>query len=405
MRFKYETWDGLPEYSLESAAPAADCAAKFIDAHRRLGFPLKYDGERITASWVDCEEGDPECRKKLQYSAEADLVRSTVVIYVYDKRKRKLCRSALTPPDINALMSIAVGKKVVWLIDHTQKVTDDIYVVPMYIGARPYVVVVDRKQGIVRHMPSFDAGDVVYMAAPSASLGVLPPAGSKFDSEERQRLLAVIARIAQYGPEVTALSLLPYLHPHSRKRHVPVLVGPMRGGKTETAHFAFGHWPQPKHRASVPSLAGLRNMLAFHHVFADDVGEDPNVMFSWRIVVPYFDRHGIPRGNPLNPRQYVMVYMRGALLVATNDPADDIRSVQDRVRYFYPSEKVLKERPSGEPYPELAWLAVCPALFKALPPWFSALDEGYASLLDVGQSLGIWPQHLKPPDPRKFRAQ
>jgi hypothetical protein len=402
MNLKYDAWDGLPEFSFESAAPAADCAARFIDAHRRLGFQLKYDGERIVASWVDCEEGDPECRKKLQYSAEADLVRGTVVIYVYDRRKRKLCKSSLLPPDINALTTLAVGKRAVRFVDHTQRVTDDIYVVPVYVGMRPYVVVVDRKGGAVRHAPSFDAGDAVYMAAPSASLGVLPPAGSRLGTEERERLLAAIAKIARYGPEVTLLSLLPYLHPHARKRHVPVLVGPMREGKTETAHFAFSHWPQPKHTSSVPSSAGLRNMLALHHVFADDTGEDPDVRFSWRIVIPYFDRHGIPRGSPLNPRQYVMVYMRGALLVATNNPADDIRSVQDRVRYFYPPERVVREKPAGEPYPELAWLAACPALLKLLPPWFSALDEGYANLLDIGQSLGIWPPDLRPLDPPKF---
>jgi hypothetical protein len=272
----------------------------------------------------------------------------------------------------------------------------------MYVGMRPYVVVVDRKGGTVRHMPSFDAGDAVYMAAPNASLGVLPPAGSRLDTEERERLLAVIAKIAEYGPEVTALSLLPYLQPHARKRHVPVLVGPMRGGKTVTATFAFSHWPNPKYFTSMASFAGLRNMLALHHVLADDVGEDPNTMFTWRLVIPYFERAGVPRGSPLDPRRYTTVYMRGALLISTNNPADDIRSVQDRVRYFHPPEKVVRERPSGEPYPELAWLAVCPLLFKLLPPWFSALDEGYASLLDIGQSLGVWPQDLRPLDPPNF---
>lgn len=396
-------WDGLPEVYLKSEIPPADCAAKFLDAHRRIKFPLHYDGERVTATWTDCEEGDPECKKTLQYSAEVDLIRGTIAIYVYDKRKKKYCRGSLSPSDVETIMSVVVGRKAVRLISHTVRVSEDVFVIPMYVGARPTVAVYSRKEGAIRWATSFDAGDAVYMAAPNASLGVLPSVlEDRLTSETLQRLAKIIERIGRYGPDVTVLSLLPYLHPHSRKRHVPVLVGPMRGGKTVTASFAFDHWPGPKYFTSMTSFAGLRNMLSLHHVLADDVGEDPNTMFTWRIVIPYFERAGVPRGNPLDPKRYTTVYMRGALLVSTNNPADDIRSVQDRVRYFYPSERIVRERPSGEPYPELAWLAVCPALFKVLPPWFSALDEGYASLLDIGQRLKIWQQDLRPPDPPRF---
>jgi hypothetical protein len=197
-----------------------------------------------------------------------------------------------------------------------------------------------------------------------------------------------VQEVARYGAEIGVLALLPYVQMHAVKRYVPVIVGPMRSGKTNTLMYIYSAWPQPKKYVSTPSTAALRDSLARSHVAADDVGEDQERPFNWRILIPYFERGTVTRLRVQTMHEVAYV-LHGTLVIATNAPSDDIRSVQDRIRYIYGGR--VPPGAEAEPHPQFSWLAFNPFLFMALPPWLSAIDAAMSLLF--GEQPPPQPQH------------
>jgi len=358
------------------------CVQQFIEAYRRLAPPLQIDGKSIYAAWEDWSEDD---KNKIQYEAEVDLANNSILIYYYDgKRKRKLCKSRISTFELNFFQSLMYpGKKKVYL-RHTKCVADSLCLVPVHYGGYPALAVAMREEKLVRLVPSWTIGDTVYFADTNVDLS--PPLPEVEYREEE--LKKAVQETAKYGADVGVLALLPYMQMHAAKRYVPVIVGPMRTGKTNTLMYIYSAWPQPKKYVSTPSTASLRDSLVRSHVAADDVGEDPERPFNWRIVIPYFERGVVPRLRVQTMREVTYV-LHGALIIATNAPSDDIRSVQDRIRYIH-GDRV----PPGaetEPHPQLSWLAFNPFLFTALPPWLSAIDAAMALLF--GESPPPQPRH------------
>jgi hypothetical protein len=347
------------------------CVQQFIEAYRRLAPPLQIDGKNIYATW---EDWDAEGQNKMQYEAEVDLASNTILIYYYDgKRKKKLCKSRISTFDAQFFQGLMYpGKKKMYL-RHTKCITDSLCLVPVHYGGYPALAVAMREERLVRLVPSWTIGDTVYFADTNVDLS--PPLPEVEYNEEE--LKKAVQEVAKYGTDVGVLSLLPYIQMHAAKRYVPVIVGPMRTGKTNTLMYIYSAWPQPKKYVSTPSTASLRDSLVRSHVAADDVGEDPERPFNWRLVIPYFERGVVTRLKTQTMREVAYV-LHGALVIATNAPSDDIRSVQDRIRYIR-GDRV----PPGaetEPPPQLSWLAFNPFLFTALPPWLSAIDAAMALL-------------------------
>jgi hypothetical protein len=358
------------------------CVQLFIESHRRLGFYLDFDGRRIVATWSDWV-GE---REKAEYEAEVDLLDATIVIYEMreDKKRRKLCKSRLDGFAVNYFYGLVLPKKRRKYLSHTECVNDDVCLVPVYHAGYPMLAVVNREDGVARLVSHYVAGDVAYFADVNADLA--PPTPQEEFNEEALR--AAVQRVSKYGAEVAALALLPYLQPHAVKRFVPVIVGPMRSGKTNTLNYIYSAWPLPKKYVNTPSAPSLRNTLMRNHVVADDVGEDPKTNFDWRIVIPYFERGVITRVNPQNLKEVSFV-MRGALVVGTNAPADDIRSVQDRLRYFHAGNVPPGE--TAEEDPAYSWLTYNPFIYMARPAWLSAIDVAISLLF--GEEPPPPPQH------------
>lgn len=347
------------------------CVQQFIEVYRRLSPPLEIDGKNIYATWDDW---DTEGQNKIQYEAEVDLANGTILMYYYDgKKKRKLCKSRISTFDTQFFQNLMYpGKKKVYL-RHTKCVTDNLCLVPVHYGGYPALAVAMKDEKLVRLVPSWTIGDRVYFADTNVDLSP-PPPEVEYNKEELKK---AVQEVAKYGADVGVLALLPYIQMHAVKRYVPVVVGPMRTGKTNTMIYIYSAWPQPKKYVSTPSTASLRDSLVRNHVVADDVGEDPERPFNWRIVIPYFERGAISRLR-VQTMHEVTYILHGALVMATNAPSDDIRSVQDRIRYIH-GYKV----PPGaetEPHPQFSWLTFNPFLFTALPPWLSAIDAAMALL-------------------------
>ncbi|MEM4669885.1 MAG: hypothetical protein QW650_05130 [Thermofilum sp.] len=347
------------------------CVQQFIEVYRRLAPPLEIDGKNIYATWDDW---DTEGQNKILYEAEVDLANGTILMYYYDgKKKRKLCKSRISTFDTQFFQNLMYpGKKKVYL-RHTKCVTDNLCLVPVHYGGYPALAVAMKDEKLVRLVPSWIIGDRVYFADTNVDLSP-PPPEVEYNEEELKK---AVQEVAKYGADVGVLALLPYIQMHAVKRYVPVVVGPMRTGKTNTMNYIYSAWPQPKKYVSTPSTASLRDSLVRSHVLADDVGEDPERPFNWRIVIPYFERGAISRLR-VQTMHEVTYILHGALVMATNAPSDDIRSVQDRIRYIH-GYKV----PPGaetEPHPQFSWLTFNPFLFTALPPWLSAIDAAMALL-------------------------
>lgn len=347
------------------------CVQQFIEVYRRLAPPLEIDGKNIYATWDDW---DTEGQNKILYEAEVDLANGTILMYYYDgKKKRKLCKSRISTFDTQFFQNLMYpGKKKVYL-RHTKCVTDNLCLVPVHYGGYPALAVAMKDEKLVRLVPSWIIGDRVYFADTNVDLSP-PPPEVEYNEEELKK---AVQEVAKYGADVGVLALLPYIQMHAVKRYVPVVVGPMRTGKTNTMFYIYSAWPQPKKYVSTPSTASLRDSLVRSHVVADDVGEDPERPFNWRIVIPYFERGAISRLR-VQTMHEVTYILHGALVMATNAPSDDIRSVQDRIRYIH-GYKV----PPGaetEPHPQFSWLTFNPFLFTALPPWLSAIDAAMALL-------------------------
>lgn len=347
------------------------CVQQFIEVYRRLAPPLEIDGKNIYATWDDW---DTEGQNKILYEAEVDLANGTILMYYYDgKKKRKLCKSRISTFDTQFFQNLMYpGKKKVYL-RHTKCVTDNLCLVPVHYGGYPALAVAMKDEKLVRLVPSWIIGDRVYFADTNVDLSP-PPPEVEYNEEELKK---AVQEVAKYGADVGVLALLPYIQMHAVKRYVPVVVGPMRTGKTNTMNYIYSAWPQPKKYVSTPSTASLRDSLVRSHVVADDVGEDPERPFNWRIVIPYFERGAISRLR-VQTMHEVTYILHGALVMATNAPSDDIRSVQDRIRYIH-GYKV----PPGaetEPHPQFSWLTFNPFLFTALPPWLSAIDAAMALL-------------------------
>ncbi|MEM3457530.1 hypothetical protein [Thermofilum sp.] len=347
------------------------CVQQFIEVYRRLSPPLEIDGKNIYATWDDW---DTEGQNKIQYEAEVDLANGTILMYYYDgKKKRKLCKSRISTFDTQFFQNLMYpGKKKVYL-RHTKCVTDNLCLVPVHYGGYPALAVAMKDEKLVRLVPSWTIGDRVYFADTNVDLSP-PPPEVEYNKEELKK---AVQEVAKYGADVGVLALLPYIQMHAVKRYVPVVVGPMRTGKTNTLIYIYSAWPQPKKYVSTPSTASLRDSLVRNHVVADDVGEDPERPFNWRIVIPYFERGAISRLR-VQTMHEVTYILHGALVMATNAPSDDIRSVQDRIRYIHG----YKVPPSAEtePHPQFSWLTFNPFLFTALPPWLSAIDAAMALL-------------------------
>lgn len=358
------------------------CVQQFIEVYRRLSPPLEIDGKNIYATWDDW---DTEGQNKILYEAEVDLANGTILMYYYDgKKKRKLCKSRISTFDMQFFQNLMYpGKKKVYL-RHTKCVTDNLCLVPVHYGGYPALAVAMKDEKLVRLVPSWIIGDRVYFADTNVDLSP-PPPEVEYNKEELKK---AVQEVAKYGADVGVLALLPYIQMHAVKRYVPVVVGPMRTGKTNTMIYIYSAWPQPKKYVSTPSTASLRDSLVRSHVVADDVGEDPERPFNWRIVIPYFERGAISRLR-VQTMHEVTYILHGALVMATNAPSDDIRSVQDRIRYIH-GYKV----PPGaetEPHPQFSWLTFNPFLFMALPPWLSAIDAAVALLF--GEPPPPQPRH------------
>jgi len=349
------------------------CVQTFIESYQRLRFPVEFDGQRIVAGW-DEETGEGEKKRRVAYDAEVDLLGGEIAIYALDKRRKKVCRSRLSAFDLQLFQAIIMrGKRKVYLT--TTKCLGPVCLVPVHYGGYPALAVANRDEKLVELKPSYAVEDRVYFADARADLAP-PPPEEDFD-EKAVRLAA--EGLAKYGAEAGALAILPYVQVHAIKRYVPVVVGPMRSGKTIALNYILSAWPQPKKYISMPTAPSLRDALVRYHVAADDVGEDPERPFSWRLVIPYFERGTITRINPSNMREKSYI-MRGALVIGTNAPSDDVRSVQDRLRYFH-----LRIPPGteAEPSPALSWLTYNPYLYLAPPPWLSAIDAAVAMLFGV----------------------
>ncbi|MEM1887620.1 MAG: hypothetical protein QXY12_02540 [Pyrobaculum sp.] len=358
------------------------CVQQFIEMYRRLSPPLEIDGKNIYTTWDDW---DTEGQNKILYEAEVDLANGTILMYYYDgKKKRKLCKSRISTFDTQFFQNLMYpGKKKVYL-RHTKCVTDNLCLVPVHYGGYPALAVAMKDEKLVRLVPSWIIGDRVYFADTNVDLSP-PPPEVEYNKEELKK---AVQEVAKYGADVGVLALLPYIQMHAVKRYVPVVVGPMRTGKTNTMIYIYSAWPQPKKYVSTPTPASLRDSLVRSHVVADDVGEDPERPFNWRIVIPYFERGAISRLR-VQTMHEVTYILHGALVMATNAPSDDIRSVQDRIRYIH-GYKV----PPGaetEPHPQFSWLTFNPFLFTALPPWLSAIDAAVALLF--GEPPPPQPQH------------
>ncbi|MEM4964271.1 MAG: hypothetical protein QXT13_09005 [Pyrobaculum sp.] len=358
------------------------CVQQFIEVYRRLSPPLEIDGKNIYATWDDW---DAEGQDKILYEAEVDLANGTILMYYYDgKKKRKLCKSRISTFDTQFFQNLMYpGKKKVYL-RHTKCVTDNLCLVPVHYGGYPALAVAMKDEKLVRLVPSWIIGDRVYFADTNVDLSP-PPPEVEYNEEELKK---AVQEVAKYGADVGVLALLPYIQMHAVKRYVPVVVGPMRTGKTNTMIYIYSAWPQPKKYVSTPTQASLRDSLVRSHVVADDVGEDPERPFNWRIVIPYFERGAISRLR-VQTMHEVTYILHGALVMATNAPSDDIRSVQDRIRYIH-GYKV----PPGaetEPHPQFSWLTFNPFLFTALPPWLSAIDAAVELLF--GEPPPPQPQH------------
>ena len=347
------------------------CVQQFIEAYRRLAPPLQIDGKNIYATWEDWSEDD---KNKIQYEAEVDLANNSILIYYYDgKKKKKLCKSRISTFDAQFFQGLMYpGKKKVYL-RHTKCVADSLCLVPIHYGGYPALAVAMRDEKLVRLVTCWTIGDTVYFADTNVDLS--PPLPEVEYSEEE--LKKAVQEVAKYGADIGVLALLPYIQMHASKRYVPVVVGPMRTGKTNTLMYIYSAWPQPKRYISTPSTAALRDSLMRSHVVADDIGEDLGRYFDWRIVIPYFERGTITRLKTQTMREVAYI-LHGALVMATNAPRDDIRSVTNRIRYIH-GDRV----PPGsetESHPQLSWLAFNPFLYMAQPPWLSAIDTA-ASLL------------------------
>jgi len=350
------------------------CVQHFIDAYRRLAPPLQIDGQRIYVAW---EDWDTDGQNKIQYESEVDLANSTILIYYYDgrRKKRKLCKSRISTFDSQFFQGLMYpGKKKVYL-RYTKCITDSFCLVPIHYGGYPALAVAMRDEKLVRLVPSWTVLDTVYFADTNVDLS--PPLPEVEYSEEE--LKKAVQDVARYGAEIGVLALLPYIQMHATKRYVPVVVGPMRTGKTNTLMYIYSAWPQPKRYISTPSTAALRDSLMRSHVVADDIGEDLGRYFDWRIVIPYFERGTITRLKTQTMREVAYI-LHGALVMATNAPRDDIRSVSNRIRYIH-GDRV----PPGaetESHPQLSWLAFNPFIYMAQPPWLSAIDAATSLLFN-----------------------
>ncbi len=346
------------------------CVQQFIEAYRRLLPPLQIDGQSIYTAWEDWKENG---ETKIQYESEVDLANNTITIYYYDGKRKKLCKSRISTFDIQFFQSLVYpGKKKVYL-RYTKCITDNLCLVPVHYSGYPALAVAMRSDRLVKLVPSWIVGNTVYFADTNVDLSP-PLPETEYNEEELKK---AVQELARYGADVGVMALLPYIQMHAVKRYVPVIVGPMRTGKTNTLMYIYSAWPQPKKYVSTPSTAALRDSLVKSHVAADDVGEDPERPFNWRIVVPYFERGAIPRLRIQTMRE-VSYVLHGALVVATNAPNDDIRSVQDRVRYIYGGR--VPPGAEAEPHPQFSWLTFNPFLFIALPPWLSAVDVAMSLL-------------------------
>ncbi|AAU25951.1 hypothetical protein TTSV1_gp01 [Thermoproteus tenax spherical virus 1] len=138
---------------------------------------------------------------------------------------------------------------------------------------------------------------------------------------------------------LTYLAAMPYILPHMPKRHIPVVMGPMRSGKTTLLDSL--DWDGLR---IVGSTAAVRNLLGFHHVLADDAAEDLTIKFEFiGLLNSYFDRAPLMRVSPNSPNKTLYFPLRGALAIATNNPQIMLRSTLDRIAVVY-APKVLRQR-------------------------------------------------------------
>ena len=196
-------------------------------------------------------------------------------------------------------------------------------------------------------------GETAYIVSPYASLACPPTS----EADMVQIREAWKRGVEKWGAVRFTLAVLPYIAPHLKKRAVPLIIGKMRSGKTSMIDSIFSNWPQDLSiRTSLPSYAGLRDLLTTYNVVADDVNESINNRFDFvSIIVPYYDRQAVTRvGRELRRRDY---FLRGTLIMASNNPAIELYSVADRMI------AIDVEKFGRPPFPEI----VIPE-----SPWFIA---------------------------------
>lgn len=206
------------------------------------------------------------------------------------------------------------------------KAVGDWVLVPGWCKNSPFIFAYKPAERLYTVASYFQAGDVTYMAAPGASMWCPPTQEAPMD----KIFSGFTDFVYKYGVTKTVIALLPWLNAIFEKRYVPIILGPMRSGKTSLARALTATWPQLSTRyVSLASTASVRNLLATRHVVADDVDEGVT-KFDWTLIVAYFDRNAITRVSPDN-LQLREFYLRGAFLMATNNPDLSLASISDRV--------------------------------------------------------------------------
>lgn len=226
----------------------------------------------------------------------------------------------------NVVFRYVLNRTTIREINYTQCWGDknsSLCLVPVYIYNKPTVIAIRRHNGYIEKVelvPFFQIEGTLYVVGKYASML------GRVDYLEYKHV-----SISKLSDLRYVLAALPYILPHFSRRKVPVIIGPMRSGKTTTALELLSYWPEPKMALNASSFASIRNALQVSHVLNDDYGESPNVVTDWSIVIGYHDRTGVARvlPNSLKTRYFCP---RGTLLVTTNNFTPKTSNILDRVR-------------------------------------------------------------------------